>query len=54
MSWSKAAVLMQATSAGGKPIFAAILAEYEATEEEAKTGVDALLTQMREANLLEE
>jgi len=35
-------------------LIAAILAEYDATEEEAKAGADALLTQMREANLLEE
>lgn len=32
----------------------AIKKEYDATEEDIKTGVDALLAQMREANLLEE
>ena len=31
----------------------AIKKEYDATEEDIKTGVDALLSQMREANLLE-
>ena len=35
-------------------LIASILSEYDTTEEVAKEGADALLAQMREANLLEE